>query len=122
MAEGRSVVDGAFRVLRALPGTGLGMTDGGEQVLEIRDVRHRYGGVTALDGVGLEVRAGECVALLGPNGAGKTTLIGLATGLLAAQAGRVRVSGGVAGGRRPWRGACSWGWRPWASGGGRRGP
>jgi ABC-2 type transport system ATP-binding protein len=66
------------------------MTD----VLEIDGVRHRYGAHLALDGVDLAVRAGECVALLGPNGAGKTTLIGLATGLLARQEGRVAVCGG----------------------------
>jgi ABC-2 type transport system ATP-binding protein len=69
------------------------MDRGSNQVLDIEGVRHRYGEVTALDGVDLGVRAGECVALLGPNGAGKTTLIGLATGLLAAQQGRVRVCG-----------------------------
>ncbi len=63
------------------------------EVLEIDGVRHRYGAVTALGGVDLTVRAGECVALLGPNGAGKTTLVGLATGLLAAQEGDVRVCG-----------------------------
>ena len=70
------------------------MANGGGQVLEIKDARHRYGEVVALGGVDLTVRAGECVALLGPNGAGKTTLVGLATGLLAAQHGRVRVCGG----------------------------
>src|SRR3954469_9919105 len=69
------------------------MSDGGKQVLEIGGARHRYGGVTALDGVDLTVRASECVALLGPNGAGKTTLVGLATGLLPAQEGGVRVCG-----------------------------
>lgn len=63
-------------------------------VLEVEGVRHRYGDRTALDGVDLTVGAGECVALLGPNGAGKTTLVGLATGLLARQAGVVRVCGG----------------------------
>jgi ABC-2 type transport system ATP-binding protein len=70
------------------------MAIGDGQVLDIRGARHRYGEVVALDGVDLGVRAGECVALLGPNGAGKTTLVGLATGLLAAQEGRVRVCGG----------------------------
>jgi ABC-2 type transport system ATP-binding protein len=64
------------------------------RVLEIDGVRHRYGALTALDGVAVEVRAGQCVALLGPNGAGKTTLVGLATGLRAGQQGRVRVCGG----------------------------
>jgi ABC-2 type transport system ATP-binding protein len=63
------------------------------EVLRISGVRHRYGAQVALDGVDLAVRAGECVALLGPNGAGKTTLIGLATGLLARQAGEVAVCG-----------------------------
>ncbi len=63
-------------------------------VLEIDGVRHRYGSHPALDGVDLGVAAGECVALLGPNGAGKTTLVGLATGLLARQEGRVTVCGG----------------------------
>ncbi|MBW0088328.1 ABC transporter ATP-binding protein [Pseudonocardia sp. KRD-184] len=66
------------------------MTD----ALEIAGAHHRYGAHVALDGVDLRVRAGECLALLGPNGAGKTTLIGLATGLLARQAGHVAVCGG----------------------------
>jgi ABC-2 type transport system ATP-binding protein len=64
------------------------------EVLQLAGVRHRYGAHVALDGVDLAVRAGECVALLGPNGAGKTTLIGLATGLLRVQHGRVAVGGG----------------------------
>jgi ABC-2 type transport system ATP-binding protein len=70
------------------------MDRGSTQVLEMDGLRHRYGALTALDGVDLRVAAGECVALLGPNGAGKTTLVGLATGLLAPQEGRVRVRGG----------------------------
>jgi ABC-2 type transport system ATP-binding protein len=65
-----------------------------ETVLDVRDVCHRYGATVALDGVGLEVGAGECVALLGPNGAGKTTLVNLAVGLLHRQAGTIRVAGG----------------------------
>ncbi|MFA9429295.1 ABC transporter ATP-binding protein [Egicoccus sp. AB-alg2] len=65
-----------------------------EPVLDITAARHRYGTTLAVDGVDLRVQPGECVALLGPNGAGKTTLIGLATGLLAVQAGGVRVAGG----------------------------
>jgi len=65
------------------------MTD----VLEIARVHHRYRAHLALDGVDLTVGTGECVALLGPNGAGKTTLVGLATGLLARQEGRVAVCG-----------------------------
>ena len=51
----------------------------------------RYGTVVAVDGLDLEVRAGECFGLLGPNGAGKTTTIEILQGLLAPDAGAVRV-------------------------------
>ncbi|MFI9380339.1 ABC transporter ATP-binding protein [Kutzneria sp. NPDC052558] len=64
------------------------------EVLTVRDLRHRYGGTVALDGVDLTVRPGECVALLGPNGAGKTTLVSLVTGLLARQTGQISLAGG----------------------------
>ncbi len=64
-----------------------------EPVLAIDGLRHAYGGTTALDGVDLRVRPGECVGLLGPNGAGKTTLVNLTVGLLARQRGRVLVAG-----------------------------
>nr|WP_281690098.1 ABC transporter ATP-binding protein [Pseudonocardia thermophila] len=69
------------------------MTRDGEPALRVTGIEHAYGDVPALRGVDLEVAPGECVALLGPNGAGKTTLIGLATGLLAVQTGRVAVKG-----------------------------
>lgn len=65
-----------------------------ETVLGVRGARHHYGAVQALDGVDLDVGAGECVALLGPNGAGKTTLVNQVIGLLPAKAGSVRVGGG----------------------------
>jgi ABC-2 type transport system ATP-binding protein len=62
-------------------------------VVEIRALRKAYGALTALDGVDLDVRAGEIFALLGPNGAGKTTLISVVAGLLRATSGSVRVLG-----------------------------
>src|ERR1700677_2947955 len=49
------------------------------------------GEVRALDGVSIEVRAGELTALVGPDGAGKTTLIRLMAGLLTADGGILRV-------------------------------
>src|SRR3546814_15215120 len=49
----------------------------------------RYGPLTALDGVDLQLFRGELLALLGPNGAGKTTAIGLLLGLIRADAGSV---------------------------------
>ncbi len=53
----------------------------------------RYGPVVAVDGLDLEVRAGECFGLLGPNGAGKTTTIEILEGLLQPDAGEVEVLG-----------------------------
>jgi ABC-2 type transport system ATP-binding protein len=53
----------------------------------------RYGDVTAVNGLDLEVRAGECFGLLGPNGAGKTTTVEILEGLTAPTGGRVEVLG-----------------------------
>ncbi len=61
--------------------------------VEVREVRKRYGGVRALDGVSLEVRGGEFFGLLGPNGAGKTTLISALGGLARADSGSLAVMG-----------------------------
>jgi ABC-2 type transport system ATP-binding protein len=57
-------------------------------------VTKRYGPVTAVAELTLEVRRGELFGLLGPNGAGKSTTVALAVGLLAPDAGRVMVNGG----------------------------
>jgi ABC-2 type transport system ATP-binding protein len=62
-------------------------------VIEMREVRKRYGGTVALDGVTLDVEAGEVFGLLGPNGAGKTTAVEIAEGLRPADSGTVRVLG-----------------------------
>ena len=59
----------------------------------MREVRKRYGDTVALDGVTLEVEAGEVFGLLGPNGAGKTTAVEIAEGLRRPDAGTVRVLG-----------------------------
>jgi len=60
--------------------------------IELKDVRKRYDGVTALDGVSLEVAAGERVALVGPNGSGKSTLMRAVMGMLACE-GEIRLDG-----------------------------
>jgi len=67
--------------------------------LSARALSKRYGKTTALDGVDLEVAAGELVGLLGPNGAGKSTLVKIACGLVRPTAGEVRVAGAIAGSR-----------------------
>ena len=66
----------------------------GAVVARLAGVSHRYGSLVALDGVDLDVRAGEVLALLGPNGAGKSTALGLLTGLLRPQQGTVELCGG----------------------------
>ena len=61
--------------------------------LRVHSLRKSYGDVVAVDGLDLEVRAGECFGLLGPNGAGKTTTIEICEGLTAPDAGDVVVLG-----------------------------
>jgi len=62
-------------------------------ILEIRDLSLRFGGVTALAGFGMEVRAGELLALIGPNGAGKTSVLNCVSGLYRAQEGTIGLKG-----------------------------
>ncbi len=61
--------------------------------LEIEAAAIRFGGVQAVAGVSCAVAPGELVGLIGPNGAGKTTLLRLVAGMLAPDAGRIRISG-----------------------------
>ena len=62
-------------------------------VLDVHDLTVRHGGLVALDGVTLEVPAGEVVGLIGPNGAGKTTFIDALTGFTPPARGRVVFDG-----------------------------
>jgi ABC-2 type transport system ATP-binding protein len=61
--------------------------------LRVQGLRKAYDDVVAVDGLDLQVQAGECFGLLGPNGAGKTTTIEICEGLLAADSGSVEVLG-----------------------------
>ena len=58
-------------------------------IAELRGVTKRYGAVTALDGINLEICRGQLLALLGPNGAGKTTAVRLLLGLARPNSGQV---------------------------------
>lgn len=61
-------------------------------LLEVSGLTKYFGGVRALNGVGVAVNAGEIVGLIGPNGSGKTTFVNAATGLVAPDAGRVMLT------------------------------
>jgi len=62
-------------------------------ILEIRGLTRRFGGLTAVDGLDIDVNDGEIVSLVGPNGAGKTTVFNLISGVLRPTAGSVRLLG-----------------------------
>ena len=61
--------------------------------VQLENISHRYGKVTALDGLSLTVRQGEMFGFLGRNGAGKTTTLKLLMGLLRPDSGEVSVLG-----------------------------
>ncbi len=73
----------------------------GQTILAIRGLTKRYGGVTALDNLDLDVKAGEIMALIGPNGAGKTTAFNMITGVLPPTEGSVVLEGNEVAGKRP---------------------
>jgi branched-chain amino acid transport system ATP-binding protein len=62
-------------------------------LLEVRDIRTRYGSIEALKGISLTVEAGEVVTLIGSNGAGKTTTLRSISGLTPASTGTITFDG-----------------------------
>ena len=64
-----------------------------EVVVALRGLERRFGDRKAVDGLDLELFAGECLGLLGPNGAGKSTTVRILSTLLPADGGEVRVLG-----------------------------
>jgi len=62
-------------------------------LLQLRGLTRRFGGLTAVDSIDLDLKSGELVSIIGPNGAGKTTLFNLVTGLDRPDAGEVRLDG-----------------------------
>ena len=73
------------------------------EVLEVRDLAVRFGGVTAVGGVTFGVVAGTVTSLIGPNGAGKTTAFNVITGFQRPTAGGVVYDGTPITGWRPHR-------------------
>ena len=62
-------------------------------LLEVRGLVKRFGGLNAVDGVDMDIQAGEILSVIGPNGAGKTTLFNVVTGLYAPDAGSIHFDG-----------------------------
>ena len=85
----------ALKEAGSLPEPGLSRPadPGDEPVIDVRDLRMRYGKADVLNGVSFTVRRGEVLVLLGPNGAGKTTAIEILEGFRNRSAGQVSVLG-----------------------------
>lgn len=72
-----------------------------EPLLSVRGLTVRYGSVTAVHGIDLDVAEGELVALVGPNGAGKSSTLAAITGAVRPARGTVTLDGGVLSGLAP---------------------
>jgi branched-chain amino acid transport system ATP-binding protein len=69
-------------------------------LLKLENLTMKFGGVTALNTVNLEVKEGEILALIGPNGAGKTTVFNVITGVYQATEGTIHFDGQVLNGKK----------------------
>ena len=84
--EGSATAASPRRAERLVP-------DDAATVLECRSITKRFGGITAVDDVDLQLRDGQIIGLIGHNGAGKTTLMDCISGFLSIEAGRIGVRG-----------------------------
>lgn len=71
----------------------------GENIMEIKNLTVKFGGLTALDDVSFNIKRGEILGLIGPNGAGKTTCFNAMTGVYKPTSGQVLLEGISVGGR-----------------------
>lgn len=70
-------------------------------ILTVRGLTKRFGGLTAIHGLGLEIDHQQIYGVIGPNGAGKTTLFNLLSGVLSCSAGEIVFAGHLVHSRRP---------------------
>ena len=73
--------------------SGPGTDQPGTPLLTARDLVKRYGGVTALDGAGIDLVGGEIHALVGENGAGKSTMVNILSGVVRPESGELTIAG-----------------------------
>ncbi|CDK00327.1 High-affinity branched-chain amino acid transport ATP-binding protein LivG [Microbacterium sp. C448] len=76
-------------------------TTGTPPLLRATGLLKRFGGLTVVDDVSLDIGRGEVVSIIGPNGSGKTTSLNIITGVLRANAGTVELDGQRISGRKP---------------------
>ncbi|MDJ1430487.1 ABC transporter ATP-binding protein [Halostagnicola sp. A-GB9-2] len=81
--------DPTVKTTQAVDETGSGT----DRILQTRNLRKQFGGLTATDDVDFAVEAGELRCLIGPNGAGKSTFLNLITGVLEPTAGSIYYNG-----------------------------
>lgn len=72
-----------------------------EQLLSIKNMTHRFGGLTAVSDLNFEINKGEVVGLIGPNGAGKTTVFNLVSGFYIPSEGDILYKGERINGLKP---------------------
>jgi len=89
----RSVFIGGIDPTPRRPVNGRRAEANPEPILECLAVTKRFGGITAVDGVDLELRSGEILGLIGQNGAGKTSLFDCVSGFLRLDGGRIFLHG-----------------------------
>ena len=77
----------------AEPMTRRALPEGGTAILKVENAVRTFGGLTAVNKVSFELKAGEILGLIGPNGAGKSTMFNLLTGALQANSGRISFLG-----------------------------
>ena len=73
----------------------------GKQIMQLAGVSRAFGGLRAVDDVGLTIQEGAIHGIIGPNGAGKTTLFNVINGFLAADTGSIKYAGGELVGLKP---------------------
>ena len=78
------------------PETAPRTSPAGDYLVEMRDIRVSFGGVHAVNGVSINLRAGEVVGLVGGNGAGKSTLMKVLSGAQIPDSGQIVIDGKVA--------------------------
>ena len=93
IAGSKASEDDAPAAPAAQPKRGATVAEDARPVLQCRGVTKRFGGITAVDSVDVDLRDGEIIGLIGHNGAGKTTLMDCISGFLKIEEGRIGIQG-----------------------------